>query len=230
MVERKWEFVTVDRPAAQQNAATRKRVRVGAMRAFRRKETLERIEAFQREKMTGSIAQDSSPTDSALSRRGSSATDRFQPSAEVSFRSVAAMPRSIVPHRDSLTCTSDRDHASGSFDFVVEKKDLGYLPGLPEIKTLDPCGTRSLGLNNSQHFLLHHCKSLMATSLQMLITITQLHQSCLYGLFDSRLRKSKAQLVPHGLVTFSKTRSSLTQRYSMRRFILIISASDLQVL
>jgi hypothetical protein len=38
----KWEFVNFDKPVKEQDAAFRRRVRVGAMRAFRR-----RVEVFQ---------------------------------------------------------------------------------------------------------------------------------------------------------------------------------------
>ncbi|KUJ13371.1 uncharacterized protein LY89DRAFT_721396 [Mollisia scopiformis] len=43
----KWEFVDVDKPVKEQDAATRRRVRVGAMRAFRRRQRLQQLDVFQ---------------------------------------------------------------------------------------------------------------------------------------------------------------------------------------
>ena len=43
----KWEFVDVDKPVKEHDAATRRRVRVGAMRAFRRRQRLQQLEVFQ---------------------------------------------------------------------------------------------------------------------------------------------------------------------------------------
>lgn len=44
----KWEFVNFDKPVKEQGEASQKLVRAAAMRAFRRKERLRRIETFQK--------------------------------------------------------------------------------------------------------------------------------------------------------------------------------------
>ena len=55
-MSQKFEFVNFHKPVKEQDAASKRRVREGAMKAFRRRERLQRIEVFQKTKTSSEIS------------------------------------------------------------------------------------------------------------------------------------------------------------------------------
>jgi hypothetical protein len=135
LLGQKWEFVDVNKPVKEQDAATRTRVRVGAMRAFRRRQRLQQLEVFQSTQSSVSLPATKSQLPSTYILR-----NPRDPESELGQSSSH-----VVLDQASTTCT----------DLVQPMEQSDFHEGL---RTLDPSGTRSIGLSQEQHYLLNHCK------------------------------------------------------------------------
>jgi hypothetical protein len=61
-----------------------------------------------------------------------------------------------------------------------EKDDPSFPPVPPLRGTLDPCGTRSVGISQSKHYLLDHCKFMVRSFIMFVLACVG---SCFASLF-----------------------------------------------
>ncbi|KAF8846970.1 hypothetical protein BDZ45DRAFT_755417 [Acephala macrosclerotiorum] len=139
----KWEFVNFDKLVKKQGEGSQKLVRAAAMRAFRRRERLRRVETFQKSEVNAPLL----PITTCVH-------DFFNREALAGLAQGSGVAGTF--HSDNSLVMED------DTEFDIGQHILNLFQGLTDLTTLDPCCTQALGLQLHQHYLLYHFSSIIA--------------------------------------------------------------------